>query len=494
MIDEQGNITFRWLQISDLHVLMRPEQDTFRHHLLEGSPKLPSSYSTLDRGGLRALLEKKPVDCVVLCGDVFSKGGWDAHEMDEAKSFLEALYGISGAGKCDVGSGMERLFFCPGNHDLVRAAYLKHEGALLQRLDVIGGLCDSQVRNLDIRESSPEYRLLTECAFGPIYGAMNLMTGLPVPTGREWEARVFSVPIGNDPDDRISFVGINTELTAGRDLAPGYVEADRQLALFRRAHEEGKMKRALKAYSRYRDEIVKAGEARQEHLVFISPEACEEVRKTVQCSCVVILFGHRPLDQLPADSVAYLEAFARECGSELYLSGHAHRLYGLERRTACNGELFNVVSGCLSAAQDGEEYGFSIGTISIPKKDKCIALIETFASRKDMFDHTQWMHAAVERELPMRPRQSGTGAHETSAEMLAGGALGDSLLSRVSSADRQDEVRRMSINQAIRRQLEEGLSSQRFAQLVIDRGSLAKLELYVTDRNRATLGRGTGNE
>lgn len=364
---EQNNSTVvRWLHLSDLHFASDPADSNMQSKLLEK---------------LKEVTNNSPVDCIVVTGDFFDKGICDV----KVKKFLEDLYQYcseKGHWDWNKGSPMDRLFVCPGNHDLERNVGSYNKTEYLYRPEIIKELVKKdQTKDAFLDRSNDDtkdqYSLLTRQAF--LQYEKEILGLLPSDKLDEYkyECIVYSLPDIITPNPVI-FIGINTELYAGQIRAAKAVFEDIVAAhkeVFK--HEAGlDFEAAKEAYERYMQLLgqlcIDNFADDDKRLCFISKEAQECVKQKIPKGKdpIVILFGHHSLNAL-TDSARIAEAnFAKNyCSySKLYLCGHSHKLGREIIGTSLIGdtpyEQYQTCVGGVFADSSGyNDFSFSIGTI-----------------------------------------------------------------------------------------------------------------------------------
>ena len=373
----------RWLHISDLHLLTQPNADNGRSYFLYGSKgRGGTNTKSFKEGGLRFYIQQNPVDVIVITGDFAFRGDFTTQNLKCLKEFLEDLYQIcsdAGGWGWDNGMAMERLFWCPGNHDLNREAYEKRKsGQTVYRKDFIRDLHQAG----EFKPGGPDKSLLTQGTFSEIYQIMDeLIRQRSAFESHDdqnkfdkFEAQVFRVPKKKTPP--VYFVAINTALLAGQVATEEKIEEKISQAYrdFEMQHHNQNNETALAAYQEYHRLLnIRRGEVidDKKKLCFISEERCGSIETELdKARGIVVLAGHHPFDFFSTDGKSKFIGFAHKNGAKLYIHGHTHVLQNEE---VC-GAKYNLtdysiycvgVGGAnLNPDDDYNQLSFSIGTIT----------------------------------------------------------------------------------------------------------------------------------
>lgn len=396
----------RWLHISDIHI----SEDANRG--------LTRDFRRRFLNGLRIKLNDIPVDCIVFTGDLFNHGTWNQQRVNDAIDLLKEIYKICS----DVGNWgwdrndlMLRLFFCPGNHDLLREAYIEYNYELLHRKDYLGkSVSDGRFapRNPQIR------RLLTNVSFGMFNQTMQAIVsdGCFI-SAYPYEYRFFPFP---NPDDRDiwSFTGINTELVAGQLYAGDIVK--KAIFEFRQKFIEADMRLdtgdAVSQYQKYHEAVLKKNGIivnDENNLCFISAEASRDLQSKISSSCMPILFGHHPYSFLSASAKEHFFDFANENGIKIYLCGHTHKASGKMLRSSFGGSLWDIenesiyqisVGGIFLDNSGYNQASFSIGNLEIINADSMKLTVDIHVFSKDVFGEDLWVKNSGSKNIPYTRR------------------------------------------------------------------------------------------
>ena len=312
----------RWLHISDIHVDITARNgkvETYRRHFLNGLND--------------ELQQQQPLDCIIFTGDLFNQGKWTQVQIASALNFLKEIYQIgsdTGGWSWQKDMPMTRLFYCPGNHDVLRDAYLIDDaGTVTHRREAL----EAGQENGFFSPRGTDYKLLTEDSFGLFESIMSRV----VPkhcyqSAYPFEFKRFQVP----PDVKgptISVIGINTVLLAGRVYPKEQVskELEETYSHFLQADARFDTVIALEEYKKYHAAALKKlGYLMNDerNLCFISQQAQEELDNLLYNCRVPIIFGHHPLSFLSNEAMEQFENFADKHTVSIYLCGHTHRASG----------------------------------------------------------------------------------------------------------------------------------------------------------------------
>ena len=300
----------KWLHISDLHI-----NSSYPNENSQEEDKFYESFFE----GLNERVHDNPVDFIIFTGDLFNHGKWDKGQKEAALRFLGEVYKAC-SNQCrwnwNPGDQMDRLFYCPGNHDVFRNAYLVNEddsfvilrNNLLESVDEKGNpfvTKGGRFYNKDGLNAlkTLERQVLTERTFSLFDKAMQ-KCGNNYWSGDDnkflYEFRKFALPDGSSPKSAV--IGLNTALLAGQLYSQAKIteELEKAWGEMQTAHAKLHFEEAQKAYERYQNAYMKRqGLWRndEEHLCFISQDASNALKDALQeqkCHYPV-LFGHHPI-------------------------------------------------------------------------------------------------------------------------------------------------------------------------------------------------------
>lgn len=358
----------RWLHISDIHIGSNSRSgrvNKYRRHFFDDIEKQ---------------LQERPVDFIIFTGDLFNRGVWSKDLIDEAISFLKGLYKIcSDAGRWSwqKDDPMLRLYYCPGNHDVLREAYTFADGTVTHRKSVLSAASV----NGYFTASKQNYLLLTSTSFAAFEQSMSRL--VPESCYRSQypiEYKFFNLP-PEYSDQHIAVVGVNTALLAGQDYPPDVVKQELQESYteFLQADACLDTSAALKAYEKYHIAMLKklgylAND--ENNLTFISQEARSELDSLLSSCRVPIIFGHHPLSMFNPDSQTQYEDFADKNTALIYLCGHTHRASGKAVHTSFSNlwdERGNIqqitIGGIFLDDSDYNQASYGIGELNFSGED-----------------------------------------------------------------------------------------------------------------------------
>lgn len=356
---ERGTLEyFRWLHLSDIHHVNTAENEKLHREFLEK---------------IKTEIRTAPIDCIVMTGDFAYQGIIDAGVYD----FVSEIYSIcSNAGNWgwETGKNMDRLFTCPGNHDLNRNAAI--EDADLYRPEILPELAE-KCKTEFMDSSASEYDLMTTHAFRPYRIFVEKSKAQKLSGTYPYEYNIFKVP-GQYTPDPVRFIGINTELLAGQLRAKDVIQQElaEQYSEFMDAHRRFDFQKAREIYEQYcegQKELIEGNVAKDEkRLCFISEEArksAEEEIKKVEGAPIVILFGHRSIEAFSEEAQQREANFASACNqSQIYLCGHSHKpgRSKIVTRFLNNNSIQHqiCVGGSFADPSGYNTCSFSIGTIT----------------------------------------------------------------------------------------------------------------------------------
>lgn len=380
----------RWLHISDIHIGANSRSgrvNKYRRHFFED---------------LRKQLQKQPVNFIIFTGDLFNRGVWNKDLINEAVSFLRELYEICsdiGQWSWQKDGPMSRLYYCPGNHDVLREAYTFADGTILHRRSVLSAAS----ANGYFTVNEQNYSLLTSTSFAAFEETMSrLVSENCYHSTYPIEYKSFNLPpecIGQ----HIAVIGINTALLAGQEYPPDIIRQELQESYteFLQADACLDTSAALKAYERYHTATLKklghlAND--EKNLTFISQAARTELDGLLSNCRVPIIFGHHPLSMLNPESQTQYEDFADKNTALIYLCGHTHRASGKAINTSFSnlwdekGSILQITIGGIFLDDSGyNQASYAIGQLDFSSEDPTIQLqldIRTFSL--DIFGKERW--------------------------------------------------------------------------------------------------------
>lgn len=425
----------RWLHLSDIHFSTAARAEDFRQVFLYGNPEkaIHGEISSIEAGGLAWQIQQTPVNCIILTGDLFHQGKWTKEERDRISSFIKEIYKICSDSSSEDdpwnwtdGAPMDRLFYCPGNHDLKRNAVHEEDGILYLRSEEL-----PNVVNVSIHSSNGHFvpgdkrSLLTKDTFGAFADAMDKLTNINANSKYRYEMQLFHLPSQTHEGFRpVYFIGFNTALLAGQSYKMEELEMDIHSAFqeFFEAHNQQDTQKALAAYEKYHILISKKqGKLAndEQRLCFPSVEAIDEVEKKLEqipAPPFMIMFGHHPISFLCESGQIRLNSFARKHNSALYLCGHNHvpkdeTIKPISSCTHSNYNIHQVYVGGVFADESGyNQCSFSIGTVKQDYNQQNASILY-FRYYKDIFGEWVWERKESKEfdlRMPMRTSNNGT--------------------------------------------------------------------------------------
>lgn len=326
------NTVFRWLHLSDLHLVATSSDRFDRVKILWGTKGPRGEAKCMDEGGLSWYIANNPVDCIVITGDFFLRGDFSEENKSELMDFLKDLYEIcsdKGDWGWQRGESMDRIFWCPGNHDLNRDAAVLRDGKVEFRKGKIENCSDGGMF------SPGDHRdLLTSVTFKDVFAFWKEMAPdseymISMDGVSPYEVQLFRM----DKDDlSLYFLSLNTALAAGQTSASGSDADDEAMGYFDqfwKAHHLHNSGEALQAYKNYheclqsRDGVNANDEGK---LCFVSKRADEAIQNyfKTKTSGIVIMFGHHPISMLSKEAQSRFNTLQLLIASRLYLHGHTH--------------------------------------------------------------------------------------------------------------------------------------------------------------------------
>lgn len=361
----------RWLHISDLHFNAAYEQESQFEDLLMGVECRGAEAQSMEQGGMKYVLDREPIDCIILSGDVFNQGCINGTTKVKVARFLRQLYRVcSDTSKWgwNEGEPMKRLFFCPGNHDLDRNAALSGaEGGCLCRGDVLEQSSEDGFLVGDEKRK----KLLTEKSFFEFNKFMNSIC-LSSDDDENYEYKIFKIYDKNSQKPYV-FTALNTALSAGqkhidKDKIVGEVISSAQEAVksFLRKEERKALSFIESIVSKLRV-LIKEPSNDDGKLCYISEDSNIKLKEesVFDEAKFVIAFGHHPISFFCDAAKKRCLGTLRKIGAKLYLYGHTHEPVTLNKEGGEQGFLRLCGVGGIGVCDDAlEQFCFTIGALS----------------------------------------------------------------------------------------------------------------------------------
>lgn len=401
VLDTNETVYCRILHLSDLHLSVNSSKNEFdffcfgtKAHDTVVDENVTDVDGILKTYGLRGYLKKKPVDCIVITGDFTNRGDFSAENIRYIKEQIIELYQICAqAGdwryhgeKWNASLPMNRLFYCAGNHDLLRdaACYEPKSGKYIARQNVVRELVEQQDapgRNGYLPSHDvAKFSLLTAFTFRPFFEMLeSLRRGSEEKQEvNNFEGTVFHLKAGEDSKDPdICFVAINTALLAGNvdSVNPDTIQTS-WLKMQASVDVQEKSQAAKEYYELLQKQ---AGRVINDEgkLCMPSEKALDILTGEIRgsSSYIGIMLGHHNYSLLCENAKKAFNGFVKKCEIGLYLCGHTHRP---DNNRISTSELYpkdknlqiRVSSGAFFDKTDYySSLGFSIHTISRSNED-----------------------------------------------------------------------------------------------------------------------------
>ena len=426
-IKDRGCSFMRWLHISDIHIGNIPfgaNYETFvRKFCEEVKEKLNEPIQKIheEGEGIPPSQGVWGIDCIIYTGDLFHQGNCDHIRIKNAQYFFRELYQTCS----DVGNWnwqedapMNRLFYCPGNHDVLRDAYIQsEEGILYHRKNELNNSAKDGCFSCNSIETL--YSLYTERNFQPFDVVMknigNIRNEL-YQSSFPYEYRVFTVP--DNEFQMINVIGLNTALGAGRissqeTISNCLVES---FDSFWRSHLVHDTKEALEAYKSYHQIMQnKHGQLGVDfgNLCFISQPAKKSLRENVKLgrkselkSRIPIVFGHHPINFLSVSSQGEFADLMDSINAHIYLCGHMHKSSAEKRNHDTPwyqiGNVYQITVGGIF--MDESQYNlpsFSIGSVIENAEGRAELTVSIFTYMSDPFGRQKWIESSLHESFPI---------------------------------------------------------------------------------------------
>lgn len=404
--NESRNPCFRWFHISDLHV--PGDARTYSHYkrfiqyILSGES---DSYDSLEKIGIEGIIEGYGgIDSIIITGDCFNRGNLSDEAEDYVLETIGLIYGAcskSSDWDWNANEPMDRLCYCPGNHDLAREENVRNrkgQYGLIHRKDVISEAASSKSAFLSIGDSSKR-ELVVNRSFELFHSTMQKLTtkdGTTSSTKYISDRQIIcfypdATKTGDDP--KFIVIGLNTALLAGQVATPADNASFEDYA----STKKDEIEKCIQA-GNYSGALSKAKELEERHQVTKGKKIVDEGKmclpeegayKTL-CSklqsgnFIPILFGHHGIDFFNSEAQNELNVFFKNFHVPVYLCGHAHQMHDSEIEGTSLSRFPNRT--CLEVTAGGlfwdettyNQIGFSIGTIELTDFSSYIITIDHY--------------------------------------------------------------------------------------------------------------------
>lgn len=418
----------RWIHFSDLHSVLGAESDGLRDLIVHGEKqrlrKRDEDEVILARAGVGGLLQKYPIDCVIITGDIFNKGSWDDKVSEKAKKFIREL-AFSGKN----GDVLPSVMICAGNHDLQRDVSIIESGLPLSRAQVIKQVAEesSSVRGEGFVTCNQPRRNVLEAAFEPFVSFVSdLDSELSRPTGenehllkrRDYLRAGVTVDVIDSADERqpsVAFFGLNSAYLSGQPF--NREECEQQMreeyGQFTNADRQMKFEDAAKhymAYARAARRMVSGVSDDVGELSLPFRNALEDAEGIVtENECPVsVVYMHHPVSFLCDEARKSLSNFLGKVGGQVVLCGHVHRPtlekdYVVAPSTSYSRESIVQVSAG-GSFPDSEGYNcvsFSIGNIERLEdfELKYRITVDLYSYAKSPLGKWFWHHETISKDV-----------------------------------------------------------------------------------------------
>ena len=386
----------KWLHISDFHV------DS--SYIAKRNTDFFSSFFN----GLRSQVEKKSVDFIVFTGDLFNQGKWNKGQKDAALLFLNDVYRICSdvcSWNWNTGDALDRLFYCPGNHDVFRDAYhIEDDSFVITRSNIL-----ESIRNANnplspkdgcfcsmSTEQKIERQVLTEHTFSLFDKAMQNCGDYWAGNNNMflYEFRSFHLP-NTIESKKTAIVGLNTSLLTGLPFSQEVINKElmETWTEFEQSHAMLDFRKAQAAYRKYQRAYEKQqGFLRddEKHICFISPESADTLKNHLTSYEYPILFGHHPISFFSDDAREKFLRFAKDVQAQIYLCGHIHKPEVTVFHHGRGLNLFDVysfaVGGIFVDETKYNEVNFAIHELQYEPRPKLTVSVYTYIrDEEDLF-------------------------------------------------------------------------------------------------------------
>ena len=382
--------SFSWLHLSDLHIRNTAIDESYRDSLLYGKGgkvnykryDVSRNEGSFEDGGIAYQIQLTPVDCIVITGDIFYQGRWTKKEEHRVFEFIKEIYDICKDAKGWISSSsdsFERLFYCPGNHDLNRSAVYISDEESMYRDEILSSVVDmshklSSGNGNFFPESENHRKLFINESFRHFFSSMKNITKISMEGDNCYEARLFQVPDQSAEVLPVCFLALNTSILAGQRYNEIDDEIYKAYEKFFCTHVKQDTEKALKEYTDYHELIQKARGLLvrdRGYLCFPSEIAIAKIEESLsrfEDHPIVVMFGHHPIDYLSDAANIKMNCFAAKHRSKIYLCGHGHIPVGDYRAVHVNTHntqsMYEVATGGIFPDERGYSHtGFSIGTL-----------------------------------------------------------------------------------------------------------------------------------
>lgn len=395
----------RWLHISDIHI--RPEPtgtnfSIFMNHFLQG---------------INIGLGDNGVDCIIFTGDLFDRGNRNPRLVQNAKEFFSNLYsmcGSKGNWGWNKGQAMNRLYYSPGNHDLIRDAYwVDDEGIITWRKKTLK--FEESSGFFPYSHSSNLYKLFTEQSFGAFETIMRSITHCTDETNQSLYPYEYSLnTVIDNAQSTFSIIGLNTSLMAGQ--IPDVESCNEKMSEFYKSflqlHSAIDTGNALEKYKLYHHYAqMKFGTMADDfgHLCFISETANNALWNQMNSKSfpnnnkchIPIVFGHHPIEFLTESAKGEFRHFMESINAHIYLCGHTHR--ACKKRQILltpwyeGTEIYQISTGGIFMDESMyNQISFSIGSLEDDQNGRAKLSVKIYTFIINPFGKEQWIESKLD--------------------------------------------------------------------------------------------------
>lgn len=402
----ESNVLCRWLHFSDLHISGEDSKRTWLD-IIFGKNKSgeldPNALSGLDHAtllreyGIRGVVLLNPIDAILITGDFVNRGNFSNENRALVKDVIQSLY--SACFPTEVSDGktyLNRLFFCSGNHEIIRDASFTDAitGVVIKRSEHLNK--PENVKNGYFSVEDSVKHIFTIETFSPF---INLIKDLPISINDEdIEGHVFTIKTDSSAPN-VHFVAMNTALLAGQLKTYDEEKLNQYKKGWEEAHSKNKAN-AKELYVKYCEEI----DAREKRAVYddgkmVLPSRTffDRITREVKDEDIIILAGHHGFDFLCSDAKSALDTFASQHGIFTYLCGHSHVPTQITRDTGklLSSTLTQFVAGSTFFNEKDfySQLSFYIGSISKEENNN-------FFLKQEMFCYSRYIRGWYLETMP----------------------------------------------------------------------------------------------
>ena len=376
--------------------------------------------------------ELTSADCIVISGDSFNRGSLSVEEAEICRDFLNGL------------PGHNNILAVPGNHDLDRMARTSKNGGwnlFTSRRELVVAKSDELAKN----DNRGEFEISSDDEKAALYaGAFQGFEGFAEKMGflsfkgngdsdaERYEVQCVDLPFGR-PDYhgyQIRFVLLNTALIAGQSFHGDNYK--KKLRVWEQAYQKalnaGDSLKAAKLrmdiasqQERYLTDgelIIDDGEPRIDENGNMTTELkagkmslsraglarLSKIKRDSDSIALTVFVGHHGFQFLSPLTQDILKNAMKQCGSGIYLCGHAHEVrfkrFTIQGNTAPR-EILQFQAGRMFKDDENlTQHGFNYGVFEVTDDGRLSGTVKSYFYSKSPSEEFQWHMESIDCDFP----------------------------------------------------------------------------------------------